>query len=179
MGVKPEGRFRDELREELEQKDREILKEREKKKNASKSSSNRIKALEERREEILDLLDGRESLQPALPLTTPKAGTDGKKPAPPPLVWKLEGDNATARVPGGTYCVEPDLVGTGVLLWWTPEGGKKSEKIGTASGKSAGQDIAKAHYLKAAADGILDNAGHGALTKGRGRKKKGEAEGRP
>lgn len=169
MGIKPDGKFRDELREELEQKDREILKEREKKKNASKISSNRIKALEERREEILDLLDGRESVQPALPLTTPKAG---KKPEPPPIEWRIEKGGQTGYVLGvATYRVELGLGGKYDVAHGIP--GTKPKNIGSEPTETAAKDLAQKDHLKRCADGILANAGDGKLTKGRGRGKAG------
>ena len=166
MGIKPDGRFRAELLEELEEKDREIKKEKEKKKNANRISTGRLKALEERKEEILELLDGRESVQPSLPLTSP--AKTGKKPEP--LEWKVEKGGLTGYVLGvASYRVELGLGGKYDVAHGIP--GTKPKNIGSEPTETTAKDLAQKDHLKRCADGILENAGHGALTKGRGRGK--------
>ncbi len=162
--MKPEGHRREGLVDELLEKERSIAKEKEKLKAETKSRRGKIEALEERRDELLDLLDGREHEESELPLTTPKGG---KKPVPPPLDWKREGANQVARVRGfGTYCVELGTGGKYDILF-TPPGGV-SKSIGSATVEAEAKDVAKKHYLVEGADRILENAGDGKLTR-RGR----------
>ncbi len=161
MGVKPEGKFKDELMEELIAKERAISKAREKLKGDTRVARGKIDALEERRDEVLDLLEGNAGEQAALPLTT---GKNGKKVAPPPLIWEKEGANEVAHIPGlGTYCIELGTGGKYDVLH-TPPGGR-SKVVGSAPTGFDAREVAKRHMLAEGADAILANAGDGKLTR--------------
>ncbi len=165
--MKPTGEQRDQFVTELLEKERSIAAERDKMKRATKVSRGRIDVLERRRDELMDLLEGREHVQPELPM----AGRNGKKPAPPPLEWtKGAGStNHVAHVAGvGSYCVELGTGGKYDVLF-TPPGGR-SRLIASSPIENEAKDMAKTHYLLEGADRILDNAGVGKLTK-KGRRK--------
>jgi hypothetical protein len=158
MGVKPSEPLEREYLTELIAKEREIQKEEDARRASNKRFKDRIEKLEARRDELLDLLEGREHEQTPLPLVSP-----GKKAAPEPLKWSRSGLNAVARTSSGTYCVEPNTVGGGCDVLWTPHGGK-SKRIGAADIEAAGKEIAREDWLVRHADAILDNAGDGKLT---------------
>jgi hypothetical protein len=83
---------------------------------------------------------------------------------PGALGWHQEGENLVARAPDGTYCIEP--LGTGPFfdLLWTPLEGRSSRVIGGLT-KDEAKKAAEQHRAERAADALLKNAGHGALTK--------------
>lgn len=167
--MKPEGEHREELLQELLQKERKIAKLGEQKKAATRDIGGKIKAQERRRDELLDLLDGREHVEPELPLTT------GKKSAPPTLVWDRQGENLVAEMPAGVYCIEPGIdanAGTFGLFWTERLANRmkeKSKELGQARTEFDAKELARRDWLDRGADAILENAGHGALT-GKGRR---------
>jgi hypothetical protein len=75
--MKPTGAVREELVDELLEKERSIAKARDEIKTKTKLLREKVKALEDRRLELLDLLEGKEHIQPNLPLTTPKTDRRG------------------------------------------------------------------------------------------------------
>lgn len=160
--MKPSPDVEREYLDELIAKEREIAKEEEKKKAATKAANGRIGKLEQRRDELLDLLEGREHIQPELPMR--KNGAT--KPAPAALKWTAEGSNDVASIDGGAYCVEPSLSPTApaFTIFWTPNGGK-SKRVGVAEDMKLAREVAEVDRLERGADAILENAGHGALTK--------------
>lgn len=175
--MKPTGTHREELVEELLLKERSISKLKEKLKADTKLQRDKIGALEDRRDELLDLLEGREHVEPELPLVSP-----GKKAAPAPLKWEPSGPNDVARVKGGVYCVEPTMRASSLgddafTTYWTPDGGR-SKKLGTAKTSPQAKDLARQHQLEGGADAILENAGDGKLT-AKGRRKLKAVEDRP
>jgi hypothetical protein len=173
--MKPTGTHREELVEELLLKERAITKAREKLKADTKLQREKIGALEGRRDELLDLLEGREHVEPELPLVSP--GKGGKKAEPPALKWKAAGANEVATTPAGTYCVEPNQASGEFSVYFTPPGGR-SKKLGAAAVLGDAFDVARRHQLEGGADAILENAGDGKLT-AKGRRKLKAVEDRP
>lgn len=151
--MKPTGEHREELIDELLMKERTITKLKEKLKLDTKLKRDKIGALEDRRDELLDLLEGREHVEPELPLVAP-----GKKAAPAPLKWERQGKNLVAQAASGTYCIED--VGNGFVLLFTPKGGK-SKEIGFSATEPTSKTDAQKHLLEGGADAILENAGDG------------------
>ena len=159
--MKPTGALKDELLDELLLKERTIEKMKAKLKDDSKLMRDRITAQEQRRSELVDLLEGKTHQQPSLPLLSP--GKDGKKPAPAELVWAVEAQNDVAQVPGGIYCVEPQGGARAFGVYWTPEKGK-SKKLGEEYARGAAKELARKDWVERAANAILENAGDGKLT---------------
>ncbi len=157
--MKPSAEQREQFVDELLEKERSIDAERDKMKRATKVSRGRIDVLERRRNELLDLIEGREHVQPELPMGAGKKGASRLK-------WRAEGKNQVADAAGGRYCLDPnDLGGVTVLFTAT---GRPSKQIGQASDEASGKQVALRHVLEQGADAILENAGDGKLTpKGR------------
>lgn len=162
--MKPTGALRDELIDELILKERTIEKMKQKLKDDTKLQRDKIGAQEARRDELVDLLEGREHQQPNLPLVAP--GKDGKKPAPAELAWKVEGANDVAETPAGTYCVESGNPGAAkqFVVYFTPPKGK-SKKLGEEYSRSLAKETARKHWLELAANAVLANAGDSKLNK--------------
>ena len=156
--MKPSPEQREQFTEELIEKERAIAAEKDKMKRATKVSRDRIQVLDRRKNELMDLIEGREHVQPELPMGA------GKKASK--LKWRAEGKNQVADAPGGRYCLDPNDLG-GVTVLFTPKGGA-SKQIGQASDEASGKQVALRHVLEHDADAILENAGDGKLTpKGR------------
>jgi hypothetical protein len=171
--MKPNPELAQEYSNDLVKVERDIAKLKDEKKAEAKRLKGLIEKKEGRRDELLDLIEGRQHAQPQLPLTTPKDGkkpeakadgkADGKKPAPPPLEWKKKGDNLVAVTPLGTYCVEPGS-GSGFSVFFTATNGI-SRRLGKAKFEAEGKDVALRDWLEiGGANVILENAGDGALT---------------
>lgn len=156
--MKPTGALRDELIDELILKERTIEKMKQKLKDDTKLQRDRIGAQEARRDEVVDLLEGKEHAQPNLPLMSP-----GKKPAPAELAWKTEGENDVAATPAGYYCVEPQPGAKAFAVLFTPLKGK-SKKLGEEYSRGLAKELARKDWVERAADAILENAGDGKLT---------------
>jgi hypothetical protein len=159
---------------ELIAKQREIAREEERRKTENKRFKDRIEKLEIRRDELLDLLEGRQHAQVGLPLTTPRTkADDGKKPAPP-LKWDIAGMDLVALTAIGTYRIEMKKRGPGFFVSFeTADGKSKRLDDVTATSEKAAKEVAERDWLVRGADSILENAGHGALSL----HKKGKAAG--
>lgn len=166
MGIRPEGRLREDLTDELVRVEREIAKLSARKKAENKRYADLVAKQQDRRDELLDQLDGREGIQSSLPLAS--APKNGAKAAPAPLTWEIEGANSVAEVPGGCYCIEPGLnpKDEPFTLYWTATGGK-SKRLGPAPSLSGAKVAAGQDWLERGADAILSNSGDGKLVKGK------------
>jgi hypothetical protein len=162
--MKPTGILKDELLDELIAKERLISKMKDALKADVKRQKEKIGAVEQRRDEVLDLLEGKKHDQPALPFGG-APGKDGKKPTPPELVWDVQGENDVAETPAGTYCIESSNPGSAkqFVVSFTPPKGK-TKKLGEEYSRPLAKQLARNHWVELAANAILENAGDGKLT---------------
>lgn len=173
--MKPTGAHREELVDELLMKERTIAKLKEKLKADTKLQRDKIGALEDRRDELLDLLEGREHVAPELPLLSP--GRGGKKDDVKPISWSYNGPDEWhgKGAKGREYFVR-----NGPRGWSEDRPGSGVGCGGSGPYKTVDEAKRRAEEreLEMRGDAILENAGDGKLTKG-GRRKLAAAEKRP
>lgn len=168
--MKPNAEQREQYLTELLEKERSIAKEREKMKSSTRVSRGRIDALERRRDELLDLLEGREHVQPELPM----AGKNGKKDDAKPIGWSYNGPDEWhgKGAKGREYFVRNGPRG---WSWERPGSGVGCGGAGPFKSVDEAKRAAEKVELERRGDAILENAGDGRLTAA-GRKKLAKME---
>lgn len=154
--MKPNAEQEREFTTELVKLEREVERGDERSKSDAKTWRNRKKKLLTRKEELLDLIEGREHIQPPLPMTT-KSG----KPEVVSLKWERRDLDLIAETSIGLYRISP-AEGPGFTVTWAPKEGR-SKKLDPAPTEAASKAVAQADWITKAGAQVLENSGSGGL----------------